>query len=418
MTRAAAEGYQARTMAADGKPAPDQGRYAARGVSASKGEVHAVVDNLDRGLFPGAFCKLTEDVLTGDPARCNVTHADGAGTKALLAYLWWKETGDVSAFRGVAQDSVVMNVDDLLCVGAVDGILLSSTVNRNARRIPGEVLRELIEGTEECLARLRAAGLGIRSGGGETADVGDLTPTLTVDSNATAVLRRDAVVDAARIRPGLAIVGVASHGTCGWEPGENSGIGSNGLTSARHELLSRHHAEAYPETYDAATPRDLVYCGPHRMRDPLPGSSLSVGQALLSPTRSYAPVVVSLLRELGAAHVAGLIHCSGGAQTKCLRFGRGVHYVKDNLFPAPPIFAEIARCSGTAPREMHQVYNMGHRLEILVEPSMVDKVMQLVAHHKVEARIVGRTEASAAPGGANHVTLRTAQGELTYGPKA
>ena len=418
MTRAAAGGYQPRTMADDGKPAPDRGRYAARGVSASKGEVHAVVDGLDRGLFPGAFCKLTEDVLTGDPARCNVTHADGAGTKALLAYLWWKETGDASAFRGVAQDSVVMNVDDLLCVGAVDGILLSSTVNRNARRIPGEILRELIEGTEACLARLRDAGLGIRSGGGETADVGDLTPTLTVDSNATAVLRRDAVVDAGRIRPGLAIVGVASHGACGWEPGENSGVGSNGLTSARHELLSPHHAEAYPETFDPTTPRELVYCGPHRMRDPLPGSPLSVGQALLSPTRSYAPVVVSLLRELGAARLPGLVHCSGGGQTKCLRFGRGVHVIKDNLFPAPAIFAEIARCSVTTPREMHQVYNMGHRLEIYIEPNLVDTVLQIIASHKVEARIVGRTEASEAPGGANHITLRTSQGDLRYGPGA
>ena len=404
-------------MASDGKPAPDEGRYAARGVSASKGEVHAVVDGLDRGLFPGAFCKLTEDVLTGDPARCNVTHADGAGTKALLAYLWWKETGDASAFRGVAQDSVVMNVDDLLCVGAVDGILLSSTVNRNARRIPGEILRHLIEGTEACLARLRDAGLGIRSGGGETADVGDLTPTLTVDSNAAAVLRRDAVVDAGRIRPGLAIVGVASHGACGWEDGENSGVGSNGLTSARHELLSRHHAEAYPETFDATTPRELVYCGPHRLTDPLPGSSLSVGRALLSPTRSYAPVVVSLLKALGPSRIAGLVHCSGGGQTKCLRFGRGVHFIKDNLFPVPPIFAEIARCSGTSPSEMHQVYNMGHRLEIYLEPGLVPEVMQIIDSHKVEARLVGRTEASKAAGQANHITIRTSGGELAYGAR-
>lgn len=402
-------------MTSDSKPAPEEGRYAARGVSASKRDVHAVVDGLDRGLYPGAFCKLTEDILTGDPTRCNVTHADGAGTKALLAYLWWKETGDATAFRGIAQDSVVMNVDDLLCVGAVDGILLSSTINRNARRIPGEILKHLIEGTEACLESLRAAGLGIRSGGGETADVGDLTPTLTVDSNATAVLRRDAVIDAGRIRPGLAIIGVASHGTCGWESGENSGIGSNGLTSARHELLSHHYAETYPETFDATTPRDLVYCGPHRLRDALAGSSLSIGQALLSPTRSYAPVVVALLRELGAQRLAGLIHCSGGAQTKCLRFGQGVHFVKDNLFPAPPIFSEIARCSGTSPSEMHRVYNMGHRLEIYVEPQLADKVIQVIANHKVESRIVGRTEASKAALGANHITLQTPSGPLTYG---
>lgn len=400
-------------MAHDGKPAPDQGRYAARGVSASKGEVHAVVDRLDRGLFPGAFCKMTEDVLTGDPALCNVTHSDGSGTKALLAYLWWRETGDASVFRGIAQDSVVMNVDDLLCVGAVDRILLSSTVNRNARRIPGEVLRELIEGTEDCLARLREAGLGIRSGGGETADVGDLTPTLTVDSTATAVLRRDRVVDAARIRPGLAIVGVASGGSCGWEAGENSGVGSNGLTSARHELLSRHHAEAYPETYDGATPAELVYCGPHRLTDPLPGSSLSVGKALLSPTRTYAPLVVALLRELGPARLPGLIHCSGGGQTKCLRFGQGVRHVKDNLFPVPPIFAEIARCSGTEEREMHQVYNMGHRLEVYVDPSDVKIVTQLCDSLRVKSQVIGRTEASA-DGRSNQVEIRVRGQSLVY----
>jgi phosphoribosylformylglycinamidine cyclo-ligase len=400
-------------MAHDGKPAPDQGRYAARGVSASKGEVHAVVDGLDRGLFPGAFCKLTEDVLTGDPALCNVTHSDGSGTKALLAYLRWRETGDASVFRGIAQDSVVMNVDDLLCVGAVDRILLSSTVNRNARRIPGAVLRELIEGTEDCLERLRQAGVGIRSGGGETADVGDLTATLTVDSTATAVLRRDRVVDAGRIRPGLAIVGVASGGTCGWEAGENSGIGSNGLTSARHELLSRHHAEAYPETYDSAMPRELAYCGPHRMSDPLPGSALSVGQALLSPTRTYAPVVVGLLRELGVGRLPGLIHCSGGGQTKCLRFGQGVRHVKDNLFPVPPIFAEIARCSGTSEREMHQVYNMGHRLEVYVDQKDVHVVTQLCDSLGVKSQVIGYTEGSA-DGRSNQVEIRVRGQILTY----
>ena len=400
-------------MAHDGKPAPDQGRYASRGVSASKGEVHAVVDGLDRGLFPGAFCKLTEDILTGDPARCNVTHSDGSGTKALLAYLWWRETGDASAFRGIAQDSVVMNIDDLLCVGAVDRILLSSTLNRNARRIPGEILRELIEGTEECLQRLRDLGLGVRSGGGETADVGDLTPTLTVDSTATAVLRREQVIDAKRIRPGLAIVGVSSSGTCGWEPGENSGVGSNGLTSARHELLSRHYAEQYPETYDNATAAELVYCGPHRLADPLPGSSLGIGRALLSPTRSYTPVVVRLLRELGAGRLPGLIHCSGGGQTKCLRFGEGVRHVKDNLFPVPPIFAEIARCSGTSPREMHQVYNMGHRLEIYVEPRDVAVVTQVCDSLMVKSQVVGHTEASSDPMH-NQVELRVSGEVIRY----
>lgn len=402
-----------RVMSQDGKPTPDSGRYAARGVSASKGEVHAVVDHLDRGLFPGAFCKMTEDFLSGDPALCNVTHSDGSGTKALLAYLWWKETGDASVFRGIAQDSVVMNVDDLLCVGITGRVLLSSTINRNARRIPGDVLGHLIAGTEDFLSQLRGHGFDIRSGGGETADVGDLTATLTVDSTATAILRRDQVVDAGRIRPGLAIVGIASGGTCGWEPGENSGIGSNGLTSARHELLARHYAETYPETYDATTPADLVYCGPHRMTAPLAGSSLSIGQALLSPTRTYAPLVLALLRELGPSRVVGLIHCSGGAQTKCLRFGNQVHYVKDNLFPVPPVFAEIARCSGTPPEEMHKVYNMGHRLEVYVDSKDVGIVTQIADSLKVESRVVGRTEPSL-QAGKNHITLIRDGREIAY----
>jgi len=391
-------------MSKDGKPTPDSGRYAARGVSASKSEVHAVVDGLDRGLFPGAFCKTTADFLTNDPALCNVTHSDGSGTKALLAYLWWKETGDASVFRGIAQDSVVMNVDDLLCVGITGRVLLSSTINRNARRIPGEVLRHLIAGTEDFLATLRQHGFDIRSGGGETADVGDLTATLTVDSTATAILPRNQVIDAGRIRPGLTIVGIASGGTCGWESGENSGVGSNGLTSARHELLAKHYAETYPETYDATTRADLVYCGPHKLSSPLAGSSLTVGQALLSPTRTYAPLVLALLRELGPERVLGLIHCSGGAQTKCLRFGNGVHFIKDNLFPIPAIFTEIARCSKTPPAEMHMVYNMGHRLEVYVDPKDAALVTQIADRLKVESRIVGRTEASRLPSG-NHITL-------------
>ena len=276
-------------MASESKPSSDSGRYAARGVSASKSEVHAAVDRLDRGLYPSAFCKIVEDRLTGNPEHCVVTHSDGSGTKALLAYLWWKETGDAKVFRGIAQDSIVMNIDDLLCVGVTQGVILSSTINRNARAIPGEILAHLIEGTEEVLEMLREQGFGISSGGGETADVGDLTPTLTVDSTATAILKRKDVVDAARVVPGLVIVGIASGGRCKYEAGENSGIGSNGLTSARHELLSKYYAEKYPETYDKSTPAELAYCGPHKLTDPLPGSSLTVGQALLSPTRTYAP---------------------------------------------------------------------------------------------------------------------------------
>ena len=401
-------------MANDSKPSSDTGRYAARGVSASKNEVHAAVDKLDRGLFPGAFCKITEDHLTGDAQRCVVTHSDGSGTKALLAYLWWKETGDATVFRGIAQDSIIMNIDDLLCVGVTEGVILSSTINRNAKAIPGAILAQLIEGTEEVLAMLRAQGFGIRSGGGETADVGDLTPTLTVDSTATAILRRSDVIDAARITPGLAIVGLASGGRCAYEAGENSGIGSNGLTSARHELLANTYAQKYPETYDRAMPADLAYCGPYRLTDALPGSTLTVGQALLSPTRTYAPFALRLLQTLGRERVRGLIHCSGGGQTKCKRFGTHVHFIKDNLFPVPPIFAAIAQASGTEPEEMHKVYNMGHRLEVYVDPTDVPAVLAVAAGLQLEARVVGRTEASTQPGGANHVTVSKDGVQLRY----
>lgn len=390
----------------------DTGRYAGRGVSASKHEVHAVVDKLDRGVFPGAFCKLTADFLTGNPALCNVTHSDGAGTKSLIAYLWWRETGDASVFRGIAQDSIVMNVDDLLCVGATGSILLSSTINRNTRNIPGAILAELISGTEDFLQTLRDLGLDVRSGGGETADVGDLTPTLTVDSCATAILPRKAIVDASRICPGLVIVGLASGGYCAYEQGENSGIGSNGLTSARHEMLSKYYAEEYPETYDHNTAANLVYCGAHRLDDVLEGSSLLVGRALLSPTRTYAPFVARLLKELGVARVPGLVHCSGGAQTKCLRFGTGVHFVKDNLLPVPPIFCAIQKASGTGAREMHQVYNMGHRLEVFCAPEDASATLALAASFGIEASIIGRTEPSRLPGGRNHITLHARTGEV------
>jgi phosphoribosylformylglycinamidine cyclo-ligase len=392
-------------MAHESKPSSDSGRYAARGVSASKSEVHAAVDRLDPGLFPQAFCKIVADNLTGDASKCVVTHSDGSGTKALLAYLWWKETGDASVFRGIAQDSIVMNIDDLLCVGVTKGVILSSTINRNAKAIPGAILAELINGTEDVLAMLRAQGFGITSGGGETADVGDLTPTLTVDSTATAILARSEVVDAARVVPGLVIVGIASHGQAKYESAENSGIGSNGLTSARHELLSKYYAEKYPETYDKATPADLAYCGPHRLTDPLPGSALTVGQALLSPTRTYAPYALRLLQALGNLRVKGLVHCSGGGQTKCRRFGTKVHFIKDNLFPTPPIFAEIARVSGTDAKEMHQVYNMGHRLEVFLEPKDAEVALRIATELGLAAQVIGRTEVSTRPNGANHVTV-------------
>lgn len=393
----------------------DNGRYAARGVSSSKTEVHAVVDKLDPGLFPGAFCKITEDFLTGNPKLCNVTHSDGSGTKSLLAYMYWRETGDASVFRGIAQDSIVMNIDDLLCVGVTGNVILSSTVNRNAKNIPGEVLAHLIQGTEDFLEMLRSYGVDVRSGGGETADVGDLTPTCTVDSCATAVLPRSRVVDASRIRPGLSIVALASSGTCAYETTENSGIASNGLTSARHELLSKYYAEIYPETFDRNTPYDLVYCGPHKMSDPLEGSSLTVGQALLSPTRTYAPFVLRLLKNVPAERVYGLIHCSGGAMTKCIRFGKNVHFVKNNLLPVPPVFREIQKVSRTDDAEMHRVYNMGQRLEVYVENCDVASVRDIATSLGLVSQVIGYTEFSQKPDGKNHITLTTASGNtVTY----
>ncbi|MCR5183360.1 MAG: hypothetical protein K6B46_01490 [Opitutales bacterium] len=387
------------------------GRYAARGVSSSKDEVHAVVDKIDKGLFPGAFCKITPDFLTNNPEFCATTHADGSGTKSLLAYLYWKETGDASVYRGISQDSIVMNIDDLLCIGVTGNCLISSTINRNAKSIPGEVLAHLIQGNEEFLQLLRDYGVDIRSGGGETADVGDLTPTCTVDSCATAILRRDKVIDASRIRPGLAIVALASSGTCAYETVENSGISSNGLTSARHEMLCKYYAEKYPETFDAHIPSEFVYCGPYRLEDKLPGSTLTVGKALLSPTRTYAPFVLRLLKELPLQSVFGLIHNSGGALTKCIRFGQGVRYVKNNLLPTPPIFKAIQETSKTDNAEMHRVYNMGQRLEVYVEPKDVPAVLQLAQSLKIQAQQIGYTEASTDPA-VNQVVVTAASGEV------
>ena len=388
-------------------------RYAQRGVSSSKSEVHAVVDNLDRGVFPGAFCKIGPDILTGDPAKCNIIHSDGSGTKSTLAYLHYKETGDPSAFRKTAQDSLVMNIDDLLCVGAIDGILISSTVNRNARAIPGEALGQLISGTEDFLATLRDYGVGVHSGGGETADVGDLTGTTTVDSCAVVVLNRDEVIDNARIKPGFAIVGLASSGQANYETFENSGIGSNGLTSARHDLLSPYYLEKYPETVDLTTDKQYLYCGPYKMNDPLPDSGMTVGDALLSPTRTYAPVIKKLLSE-NRDSIHGMVHCSGGGQTKCIRFGTGVHHVKDNFLPVPPIFRAIQKASGTSDEEMFRVYNMGHRMEIFCDPDAADTVIAQSESFGIPAQVIGRTEASQNSDGSNHVTIQHEGKTLTY----
>jgi phosphoribosylformylglycinamidine cyclo-ligase len=392
-------------------------RYRQRGVSSSKKEVHAVVDGLDQGIFPGAFCKITEDYLTGNPSKCNVIHADGAGTKSILAYLWYRETGDASVFRGTAQDSLVMNLDDLACVGATDDVVVSSTVNRNARNFPGEALAELIAGTEEFLEGLRELGVRVTSCGGETADVGDLTGTVIVDSCAVAILERNQIVDNQAIVPGLAIVGFSSSGQATYEKVENSGIGSNGLTSARHDLLAPSYKEKYPESHDPKTPEELAYCGPYQMDDPLPGSNLTVGEALLSPTRCYVPLVKTMLSE-HRDRIAGLVHCSGGGQTKCLRFGTGVKHVKDNLLPISEVFRAIQDASGTSDEEMHRVYNMGHRLEAYCEPPITEDLISIARNFGIDAQVVGRTEPSELSNGDNHLLIQRGDLTLSYDPHA
>ena len=396
---------------ASAKPKSDSARYAARGVSATKDEVHGAIAGIDQGVFPGAFCKITEDYLTGDPDRCNLIHADGSGTKSLIAYMHYREFGDASVFRGIAQDSIVMNLDDLLCVGATGRILISSTINRNAKRIGADVLGELIRGSEQVLARLRAQGVDIHSGGGETADVGDLTPTVVVDSCATAVMDKKDVITGRGIKKGLAIVGLSSAGQASYETVENSGLGSNGLTSARHDMLSSWYGKKFPETYDPQVDKSLVYCGPHRLGDPLKGSSLTVGEALLSPTRTYAPVIAALLREHRPA-VRGIIHCSGGGQTKCLHFGKGVTYVKDALMPIPPIFKALQRASGTGWKEMYQVFNMGHRMEIYCPARQAKHVIAIAERFGVTAAEIGHTEAS--EDGRNHLRLSHGKRKLCY----
>ena len=368
---------------------------------------------MDKGLFQGSFCKVTEDLLTGNPSLCNVIHSDGAGTKSILAYLAYRENGDPGVFHGIAQDSIVMNLDDLACVGVWDRIVLSSTVNRNARNFPGEALASLIEGTEIFLQNLRELGIDVESGGGETADVGDLTGTVAVDSCAVAVAKRDVIIDNANITSDLSIVGFSSAGKASYENTLNSGIGSNGLTSARHELLSKHYAENYPETYDPQTEEKFIYCGPHRMNDPLPTSELTIGEALLSPTRTYLPLIKKISEEIGK-ELKGAVHCSGGGQTKCLRFGTEVKYVKDNLFNPPPIFSEIQKVSKTSAREMHQVYNMGHRLELFCKPPLENILIDLANEFKIEAKVIGRTVPSGNPNGKNQLQISLADEILQY----
>lgn len=384
-------------------------RYILRGVSASKEDVHNAIKNVDKGIFPHAFCKIIPDILGGDPEYCNIMHADGAGTKSSLAYAYWKETGDLSVWKGIAQDALIMNTDDLLCVGATDNILVSSTIGRNKHLIPGEVISAIINGTEELLATLREMGISIYSTGGETADVGDLVRTIIVDSTVTCRMRRDQVVDNANIKGGDVIVGLSSSGQATYEKSYNGGMGSNGLTSARHDVFAKYLAEKYPETFDAAVPEELVYSGSMRLTDPVEGTPVTAGQLVLSPTRTYAPVIKRLLDEMRPA-IHGMIHCTGGAQTKVMHFVENKHVIKDNLFPIPPLFALIARESGTDWAEMYKVFNMGHRMEIYVSPKDADKVIAISESFGIDARVVGRVEDAPA----NKLTIKSEAGVFEY----
>lgn len=384
-------------------------RYNQRGVSASKEDVHKAISKLDKGLYPKAFCKITEDYLTGDPAYCSIMHADGAGTKSSLAYLYWKETGDLSVWKGIAQDAIVMNIDDLLCVGATGNMLLSSTIGRNKNLIPGEVIAAIINGTEEVLEMLRSHGLNIVSTGGETADLGDLVRTIIVDSTVIARMKRSDVVDNANIRPGDVIVGLASYGQASYESEYNGGMGSNGLTSARHDVFNKRYAQQYPESYDSAVPSDLIYAGQYQLTDKVDDVPVDAGRLVLAPTRTYAPIVVKVLQELrGVVH--GMVHCSGGAQTKVLHFVDKLHIIKNNLLPVPPLFKMIQSQSKTDWKEMYKVFNMGHRLELYLPEKYAQQVIDISTGLGVQAQIIGRVEAAEK----SKVTLTSEFGSFEY----
>ncbi len=369
-------------------------RYHQRGVSASKEDVHNAIKNIDKGLFPKAFCKIVPDYLTGDDAYCLVMHADGAGTKSSLAYMYWKETGDLSVWKGIAQDALIMNIDDLICVGATDNIMLSSTIGRNKNLIPGSVISAIINGTEELIADLKAHGMVIHSTGGETADVGDLVRTIIVDSTVTARLKRSQVIDNANIRPGDVIVGLASYGQANYEGEYNGGMGSNGLTSARHDVFAKYLAEKYPESFDAAVPDNLVYSGNTKLTDTVPNSPIDAGKLVLSPTRTYAPIVKAILGKYDAKDIHGMVHCSGGAQTKILHFIESLHIIKDTLLPVPPLFKLIQEQSGTDWREMYKVFNCGHRMELYVNPAIAEDLIEIAASFGVVGQIIGSVEES------------------------
>jgi phosphoribosylformylglycinamidine cyclo-ligase len=383
-------------------------RYMARGVSSAKEDVHSALKKIDKGLFPNAFCKVIPDLLGNDEDHCLVMHADGAGTKSSLAYLYWKETGDLSVWKGIAQDAIVMNLDDLLCVGITNNIVLSSTIGRNKLKIPGEVISALINGTEEILSDLRDLGIAIYSSGGETADVGDLVRTIIVDSTVTARVRRSQIIEN-NIQPGSVIVGLSSSGKASYENGYNGGMGSNGLTSARHDVFAHYLANKYPEAYDPDVPDELVYSGSYKLTDSISELGLDAGKLVLSPTRTYAPVVASVLKEY-REKVQGMIHCSGGAQTKVLHFVDKLHIIKDNLFDTPPLFRIIQEESGTEWKEMYQVFNMGHRFEFYTDEKTADEIIRISRSYDIDARIIGRVEAA----DIKHLTISTKTGVYKY----
>lgn len=386
-------------------------RYAQRGVSAGKEDVHNAIKNVDKGLFPKAFCKIVPDALTGDDDYCLVMHADGAGTKSALAYMYWKETGDISVWKGIAQDALIMNIDDLLCVGATDHIMLSSTIGRNKNLIPGEVISAIINGSEELLEELKSYGVTIHSTGGETADVGDLVRTIIVDSTVTARMKRSDVIDNANITPGDVIVGLASFGQASYETSYNGGMGSNGLTSARHDVFDNYLAQKYPESFDAAVPEDLVYSGSKKLTDAVTDSPIDAGKLVLSPTRTYAPIIKDILSKYKSDRIHGMVHCSGGAQTKILHFVENLHIIKDNLFETPPLFKLIQEESGTDWKEMYQVFNMGHRMEIYCPQEVADDLIAISKSYNVDAQIVGRVEDS--PSG-KKLSIHSVHGDFTY----
>ena len=385
-------------------------RYNKRGVSAQKEDVHSAIKNIDKGLYPKAFCKIIPDFITSSKDHALVMHADGAGTKSSLAYMYWKETGDLSVWRGIAQDALIMNIDDLLCVGVTENILLSSTIGRNKNHIPGEVISAIIEGTEDLLDELRKWGVSIHSTGGETADVGDLVRTIIVDSTVMARIDKKDVIDNANIKSGNVIVGLSSSGMSNYEKEYNGGIGSNGLTSARHDVFSKSLAKKYPESYDPLVPKDLIYSGSRSLTEIMEGVPINIGKLVLSPTRTYAPIIKKIFNQVGRDSIFGMVHCSGGAQTKILHFIDNLHIIKDELFVVPPLFDLIQKESGTSPREMYQVFNMGHRMELYVSPETADEIIKISKSFSVDAKIIGRVEESQE----KKLTLVTKYGTFEY----